>query len=77
MTSVAWYWCGDDIILMLDSHNPVDKDIILPDYMNNCNLEVLDKTETVTTSQQRITSNTLRYTSTAYGYLVVRLYNLR
>lgn len=73
LTSVGWYWCNNDIILMIDTHNAVDKDIILPNYMNNMHIEVLDKTDTCTFGQTYIFSNKLRFQSTDYGYVVLRL----
>lgn len=74
LTSVGWYWCSDDIILMIDTHNSVNKDIILPDYMNNMRVEVLDKTDSVTCGQTYIFNNKLRFIASEYGYLVARLY---
>lgn len=74
ITSVGWYWCSDDIILMIDTHNAVNKDIVLPDYMNNMRVEVLDKTDSVTCEQTYIFNNKLRFIASGYGYLVARLY---
>jgi hypothetical protein len=74
LTSVGWYWCSDDIILMIDTHNTVNKDIILPDYMNNMRVEKLDVTDSVTMEQTYIFNNKLRFQCTDYGYAVLRLY---
>ena len=74
VTSIGWYWSGDDIHLMIDTHNSVNKDIILPDYMNNMRIEILDKTDSVTCNQTYIFNNKLRFISSEYGYLVLRLY---
>ena len=74
LTSVGWYWCSDDIILMIDTHNSVNKDIVLPDYMNNMRIEELDKTDSMNFNQTYIFSNKLRVQCTDYGYLVLRLY---
>lgn len=74
VTSVGWYWSNEDIHLMIDTHNSVNKDIILPDYMNNMRIEILDKTDSVTCNQTYIFNNKLRFISSEYGYLVLRLY---
>ena len=74
LTSVCWYWCSDDIILMIDTHNSVNKDIVLPDYMNNMRIEVLDKTDSMNFNQTYVFNNKLRVQCTDYGYLVLRLY---
>jgi hypothetical protein len=75
VTSVGWYWSSDDIHLMIDTHNSVNKDIILPDYMNNMRIEILDKTDSVTCNQTYIFNNKLRFICNEdYGYLVLRLY---
>ena len=74
LTSVGWYWCSDDIILMIDTHNSVNKDIILPDYMNNMRIEKLDVTDSVTLGQTYIFNNKLHFQCTDYGYAVLRLY---
>ena len=73
-TCIGWYWCSDDIILMIDTHNAVNKDIVLPDYMNNHRVEVLDKTDSVTCGQTYIFNNKLRFICSEYGYLVARIY---
>jgi hypothetical protein len=74
LTAVGWYWCNDDIILMIDTHNAVDKDIALPDYMNDRRVEILDKTESVICNQTYLFNSKVRFTSDGYGYLVLRLY---
>lgn len=74
LTSIGWYWCSDDIILMIDTHNSVNKDIVLPDYMNNMRIEVLDKTDSCNVSQTYIFNNKLRFQCADYGYAVLRLY---
>lgn len=74
VTSVGWYWSNEDIHLMIDTHNTVNKDIVLPDYMNNMRIEILDKTDSVTCNQTYIFNNKLRFISSEYGYLVLRLY---
>lgn len=75
LTAVGWYWCDDDIILMIDAHNAVDKEITLPDYMNDMRVEVLDKTESVTCNQTYLFNHKVRFTSDGYGYLILRLYH--
>ena len=74
LTAMGWYWLGDDIILMLDSHKAIDKDISLPSYMDRMQLEILDKTESVECTQVTITDSKLRYIASDYGYLVLRLF---
>jgi len=74
LTCVGWYWCSDDIILMIDTHVAVDKDIVLPDYMNNMRIEVLDKTDSCNVEQSYIFNGKLRFRCNNYGYAVLRLY---
>lgn len=74
LTAFGWYWCGEDIILMIDTHNSVNKEIALPDYMNNTRIEVLDKSESVDFGQTYVFNGKLRFKSEGYGFLVVRLY---
>jgi hypothetical protein len=59
---------------MIDTHNSVNKDIALPDYMNNMRIEVLDKTDSMNFNQTYVFNNKLRVQCTDYGYLVLRLY---
>lgn len=59
---------------MIDTHNSVNKDIVLPDYMNNMRIEVLDKTDSMNFNQTYVFNNKLRVQCTDYGYLVLRLY---
>lgn len=54
LTAVCWYWVGNDIVLMVDTHSTVDKDIILPEYMNYKRIEVLDKTDNCQFTQSAI-----------------------
>ena len=72
LTAMAWYWLGEDIILMLDSHKVVNKDIELPSYMNGMHLEVLDSKNVETPI---LKGCKLSYYTGAndYGYLVVKL----
>ena len=73
LTSIGWYWVNDDIILMIDIHNAINKDIILPDYMNHRKVTILDKTDSCTCGQTFIFNNKLRFITSGYGYLVVKL----
>lgn len=73
-TAMGWYWVNDDIILMFDTHKSINKDVMLPDYMNNMRIEVLDKTDSVTMEQTYIFNVKLRFQCTDYGYAVLRLY---
>ena len=75
VTSVGWYWSNEDIHLMIDTHNTVNKDIVLPDYMNKMRIEILDKTDSVICDQTYIFNNKLRFICDEdYGYIVLRLY---
>ena len=65
LTSIGWYWCCDDIILMIDTHNSVNKDIVLPDYMNNMRIEKLDVTDSVNCEQTYIFNNKIRFICTS------------
>lgn len=73
-TSVCWYWLGEDIILMIDGHREVDKELLLPEYMNDRKIEVLDKTDSCRSEQNVIKNRTLRIQMKGDGYLVLRLY---
>ena len=75
LTAMGWYWLGDDIVLMIDSHKAVDKDIFLPAYMNGMQIEVLDKTGSVECVQTHISDRKLRYNTngSTKDYLVVKL----
>lgn len=59
---------------MIDTHNAINKDITLPDYMNNMRIEQLDVTDSVTLGQTYIFNNKLRVIASDYGYAVLRLY---
>lgn len=74
ITSIGWYWSNEDIILMIDSHQTVNKDIILPNYMKNLRIEKLDITDSVNMEQTYLVNNKLRFQCTDYGYAVLRLY---
>lgn len=75
LTAVGWYWLGDDIVLMIDSHKAVNKEITLPDYMNNMQIQLLDKTNSVIFEQTQISECKLRYNTggNIKDYLVVQL----
>jgi hypothetical protein len=74
LMAAAWYWNGDDIILMLDMDKAVTKEITLPEYMNGKRLEVIDMTSGIEVDQKRILGSKLRLAASDCGYLVVRLY---
>lgn len=75
LTAMGWYWLGDDIVLMIDSHKAVDKDIFLPAYMNGMQIEVLDRTGSVECVQSHISDRKLRYNTngSTKDYLVLKL----
>ena len=74
MTAVCWYWIGDEIVLMIDIHSAVSKEIRLPEYMNDRKIEILDKTESVKIGQSATNSAKLKVHSDGYGYVVIRLH---
>lgn len=74
LTAVCWYWIGEDIVVMIDTHNAINKDIVLPEYMNHKYIEVLDKTKSYRIEQAIINDGKLKLQADGYGYLVVRLY---
>lgn len=73
LTAVCWYWIGGDIVLMLDTHRSVDKDITLPEYMNGKVITVLDKTDSCSVVETIVSDNKVRFQSKGYGYLVLKL----
>lgn len=74
ITSVGWYWSNQDIILMIDCHQTVNKEINLPNYMNHMRIEKLDVTESVDMEQTYIHNGKIRFQCTDYGYAVLKLY---
>lgn len=75
-TSIGWYWINNDIILMIDAHKTINKEIILPIYMNNKKIEVLDKTDSCIFNQTFIFNNKIRFISNnEYSYLVLKLFD--
>ena len=64
----------NDIILMLDTHKSVTKDLTLPKYMDNMKTEVLDKSSNVVFEQACVRECKLRLSTPDYGYLVLKLY---
>ena len=74
MTDFCCYWVENDIILMIDVHDRVNKDIILPDYMNHKKIEILDQTENCRIEQSEIENSKLSFQADDYGYAVMRLY---
>lgn len=76
VTSVAWYWEHDDIILTIDSHEKCNVNIPLSEYMRNKRVEVLDMTDSVISYPPYRTSEAIHYATNAdIGHLVVRLYD--
>lgn len=73
LTSVCWYWSGEDIILMIDTHHAVNKKISLPDYMNGADIEILDKTEHCIMKQNCISECCVEIETDGYGYFVLKL----
>ena len=77
LTSVVWYWRGEDIILCIDSHKQVNVDLTLPAYMANKKIEILDQTESVISEPAYIFNDRkLKYaTNSEYGYIILKLYD--
>ena len=75
LTAVCWYWIGEDIVLMIDSHRAIEKDLLLPAYFNGKTLEILDITDSCTFRQTAIQNQTLHIRFDGYGYLVLRACN--
>jgi len=73
MTGVCWYWIGEDIVLLIDTHCAVDKAIKLPAYMDGRKIEILDRTDNCTMEQEEIRKSKLKFKTDGYGYLVVKL----
>lgn len=74
VTGVCWYWLGEDIVLLIDTHCAVDKEISLPAYMDGRKLEVLDRTDNFVIVQEEIIGSKLQIKTDGYGYLVVKLF---
>jgi hypothetical protein len=70
LTAFCWYYIGDDIVLMIDTHKAVDKDIALPDCMAGRKLEILDSKDAFDVALDK---NKLHVRFEGYGYLVLRL----
>lgn len=70
LTAFCWYYIGDDIVLMLDTHKAIDKEIILPDCMAGRKMEILDSKDAFDVALDK---NKLHIRFGDYGYLVVRL----
>ncbi len=78
LTSVAWYWEYDDIIMTIDSHEKIVEGtmIDLPKYMHNKKITVLDKTDSVVSYPPLRAGKSLHYaTNQDYGHLVIRLHD--
>lgn len=73
-TTICWYWKENDIILMLDTHCALDREVTVPAYMNGLHVEILDKTENICFEQSQIINNKLKVATDGYGYLVLRLF---
>lgn len=73
LTAVCWYWIGDEIVLMIDTHKAVDKDICLPDYMEGGKIEIHDHSGSCDLSKVNLCGNKLHICFDGCGYLVIRL----
>ena len=74
ITSIIWYWVGNEIILMIDCHKIIDKYIKLPNYMQSKKIEILDKHKNTIINQKFIDSFGLKFKNTEnYGYAVLKL----
>lgn len=76
LTSLAWYWIGDDIYLMIDAHKNLNKWIELPDYMTGMKIEVLEIHENAKVKQSFVMKDGVLFTvNNNYGYAVLKLTN--
>jgi len=73
VTGVCWYWLGADIVLLIDTHCAVNKEIILPAYMDGRKIEILDRTDNFVIEQDEIIESKLQIKADGYGYLAVKL----
>jgi hypothetical protein len=75
-TGICWYWCGEDIILMIDCFKTISKLVKLPDYMTGMKITPLDVHANVTIKQKYVESSGMRINVTSnYGYAVLKLSN--
>lgn len=72
LTAMCWYYIGNDIVLMIDTHKAVEKDIVLPDCMAGRQMEILDSKNAFTVV---LDDGKLHIRFEGYGYLVARLSN--
>ncbi|MBE6917952.1 MAG: hypothetical protein E7470_08660 [Ruminococcaceae bacterium] len=70
LTALCWYYIGDDIVLMIDTHKAVEKDILLPDCMAGRKMELMDSKGAFDVA---LKEDKLHVRFDGYGYLVVRL----
>jgi hypothetical protein len=73
LTAMCWYEIGDEIVLMIDTHKAVEKDIALPDEMADSTMEVHDSSASCDLSKLALNDNWLHLHFDGYGYLVLRL----
>ena len=75
LTAVCWYWIGEEMVLMIDSHRAVEKDLVLPAYFDGKALEILDITDSCLFCQTKVWNQRLHLRFDGYGYLVLRVYS--
>ena len=73
LTAVCWYYIGEEIVLMLDTHKAVDKDVSLPDSLTGREMEIHDSSASCDLSKLTLDGNKLHICFDGYGYLVLRL----
>lgn len=72
LTAFCWYYIGNDIVLLIDTHKQVNKNIDLPACMHDRQMEILDSRNAANPS---LSDGKLHVSFDDYGYLVLRLYN--
>ena len=73
LTAMCWYYINDEIVLMLDTHKAVDKDVDLPDSLIGRKMEIHDSSASCDLSKLTLDGNKLHISFDGYGYLVLRL----
>lgn len=71
--SVAWYWHGDDIILMIDCHKTINKYMHLPDYFIGKKITQLDVHANMVINQKFVEHDGIKIKNTTYGYAVLQI----
>lgn len=71
ITNLSWFDYRNGYIVAIDFHNDYSGNVKLPYYMAGKEIEILEKTESVTLQDTLVTNIGLRLNCTTYGYLVI------